>query len=1244
MFSAVVVIALFSQSYSLDIQDELVWSIGDVCIEQVDQEHYGVSVPGFSNAGDGTVLLPERTVMIPIPPGESFSVTVVPTGVRSLGAVPVIAALEFDEGGNERFITADISGLQPGWGEVAGSGTFRRAGYIAVRLRPVIVQNGELLAAGSLRIDLGRDRYFPAAQGSASLPETVYGHEGEIFRSVFGTDEVWRTPLLPRAESPFWGKPWAKIQVDTAGVFEVGAELIPDAVGMPSASFSMITGRGRMMSSENPFLDVFVPREVPIFVDDGGDGTFDSSDRVIFYGRGLSWWGKFQSGHFNSRFDSLNTYWLTWGGSGGSFMEILDGSLTGATSLGTSYTNRLHFEQNNTLALEKSVNCADDMYAWNKISSSSSTTAYYSFTSPGTTGNGTMRINLSVKNGSRLLFTARVNGEVMADTITSAGLLLWEFPVTHLKNSGNSLALKIEDLQATQSIFTVYTNWFEVFPETGFRSWSTQCQVPLDRTFPGGERRTVSWAQNLGNESFVCVALSDTAVARIDIPGGKYFEIDMPDGWIEPVMWVVPGGDFKEPVSVTSSSPGRIMETISSGSTVYIYPDEYAADMPLFARGRSDADALFLSLTEIYDEFNGGVRDPGAIRAFVHHTLKHWSSPPDQLVLVGTGHYDPRGFTTAKPCPMDVILYSYSGSLPVCSDFLYSVVRAGSLPQAAVSRIAVDSRTELQLVAQRSAEYSDPAQESGTWQSIVLGAADDERRPKNPTADETYHTNDAEKIMATVVPDRFIPLRHYLINWDWNSNWKKPEARQAYIETWSKGALVSFFLGHGGFDQIADEGLLFIEDVDLLSCGPRLPYSFFGSCDVGVFQNPSHACMAQKVTVTTGGGAIVSSAASSTSFGGQNANYFTRIINHLLSEPQYSIGECQWLGLLDGGFGSNDKPYIVFGDGSLHLALPDSGFSVDDPEMFTSELCKIDGALNRDGLVILTAWESAVVDSYYTHNHSYLIDYLSTPGIFYRGLAGASPDFAAEMFIPSFAQTGERGRVRYFAPGSRSGSLACSYPVRVIPGSASGDNEGPEMELWLSGFRGVEHPSVSGNVVFEAALEDASGINLLPYPGAQLALYIDDTPVDVSEYFTYELGSATSGRIVYPLPELQPGDHTLILRAADNVPNISLEEMTFHLTDSSSPVIDQFFVYPTPASTVMSFNWIQSTDGPVSISIFSVSGCRITTLGNLPGRTGYNQHHWNLHDEDGDMVASGSYIYVVSAGDSELTGVAAVVR
>ncbi|MCD4707519.1 MAG: hypothetical protein K8S62_07250, partial [Candidatus Sabulitectum sp.] len=152
MFPAVVFIALLPLPSFLDIHTDpdpgLVWFFDDVSIDQVDQGLYGVSVSGFSNAEDGSVLLPERTVMIPVPPDESFSVNVVPGSVRSLGAVPVIAAVEFDGDGYERFVTADISRIRSGWGEVSGSGTFRRAGYIAVRLRPVIIQNGELLAAG----------------------------------------------------------------------------------------------------------------------------------------------------------------------------------------------------------------------------------------------------------------------------------------------------------------------------------------------------------------------------------------------------------------------------------------------------------------------------------------------------------------------------------------------------------------------------------------------------------------------------------------------------------------------------------------------------------------------------------------------------------------------------------------------------------------------------------------------------------------------------------------------------------------------------------------------------------------------------------------------------------------------------------------------------------------------------------------------------------------------------------------
>ncbi len=1185
-----------------------------------------VELQGYGSACMSGVLLPERVEMIPVPVAGDISVRVVPEGVRSLGEAPPIAKSVFMNG-VETYVEASAADLPGDWGEVLERGTFRRTGYVRVRLNPVIFRDGELLTA-NLRVETDFEN---TARG-----ETVGGFEGDILETVFGTSSVWREPVGRADESPFWGKPWARIQVDTAGVYHVTGEMIPEALGMPSASFAMSTGRGMMMSYDEPAQDTYSPRPVPILVDDGGDGTFDSQDEILFYGRGLSWWGDLMGGHFNSQYAHENTYWLTWGGQGGPFMEVLDGSVTGAPSAGSSYINRLHYEKNETLA--PVFQAFQDQYGWHRIASS--IPANYSFSTPGVTGGGTMRLRFYVEDdGSGIDVSVSVNGVHAADTlIKKNGEVILDFPVGSFQSSGNTMAV-----QFSGSGHVVYTDWFEVFPETGYRSWSTMCQVPLDRMFAPGERTRVTWAQNLGGSAFACITLSDTAVAALDLPGGKDFEVPLPEGWEEAVLWVVPGGSFLEPVSVTQASPGRIMETLSSARTVYVYPDQFASDMPLFQRGRNDI--AMVSLQEVYDEFNGGVRDPNSIRAFFDHAMDTWSQPPSQLVLVGDGHWDARGFTTAKPCLMDIIAYQFSDGSPVCSDHIYSSLTSYGLPEAAVSRIPVSTRTELQLVAQKSAQYSDPSQECGTWQSVIIGAADDERYPPSPYSDQPGHTRDAEEVLTDHIPDHMVPLRNYEIFWDWNSSWKKPECRAAFIENWSEGALAVFFLGHGSFDQLTDEGLMYIEDTQSMACGPRMPYAFFGSCDVGLFQNPSHECIGGELITSSTGGAIVSSAAASKTGASSNAGFLMCMFDILLFDVSYTIGEAQWLGMINHGAYGNDKRYIIFGDGSLFLALPDSGIAIEDFELSTSQLTSIAGSLDQPGLAMITAWESARPDSYYTLNQSYLIEYLTTPGVFYRGLAPAEPGFTASMFVPEVAVTGEMARVRFFAPGEGGGDLVCAYPIDLVYGSGSPDDSiGPEIDMWISGFKGAENPQVSGEVVLEALLEDESGVNLLPYPGNQLALYIDDSPVDIADWFTYQPGSSTTGGIIYPLQELQPGEHTLRLRAADNLSNLSWSEMDFTLLEDASTGISDLFVYPTPATSVMAFNWTQSTPGPVTLSIYTVNGRRIREMGNLPGDSGYNQHTWDLTDEDGDRVASGVYVYVVSAGNSSLTGVATVAR
>jgi len=1197
------------------------------------------SAPVASNSGgfasyemDGCsvmddVHLPVRYVRLPIEPGTTPQVRVEVMGTRSIGPSAGIASSFFTEEGTEAFREASSSLLPGQWSRVVQYGTWRRAGFVEVALYPVTSRDGELQCASGMRVVVeGR---------GASSPGRAQGHQGLLYDLFFSSGNGYA--LEPRSRSgssPFWGRPWARIQVDTAGVFQVTGELLPQAVGMPSSSFSMYCGRGLGMSEEVPWNYSYEPIPVPLLVEDGGDGVFDGTDRVLFFGRGLSWWDDrigFDGLHFNGQYDSLNTYWLTWGEAGGPFMETVDCSITGAPPATGHYLGRHHFEKN--YIRETSV---WDYWSWSRLSGSHTQTATLNFDTQGATGPGLARVGLVLSAGQAKV-TAILNGVTQGDTIlSSTGRHILTFDVSGFKNAGNSLGIRFSQVSGS---YTVNFDWVSVFPEKSFSSSSTAMEVPLVYSVPIGERRRISWAQNL-DQARAFLVNGDTLIHALDLPGGNAFEVEVPFGWRMPVMFMYPTGSLPEPFSVAPASPGRIRGTLSGGDVIVFYPDEFGPDMPLLDRpdGRS---RVFVSLTEVWDEFNGGVHDPQAVRAMLDWVMNTWDPLPTEIVLVGTGHFDPRHFLYSQPCPMDVLVTRLSDE--GVSDDRYGVVSGSADPQFGVSRLLASNRSELQTLAQRAYDYFTLAA-SGDWQSEVIAAADDERMISNgvPYYTDTYHTNQTEAILESV-PGRFFVDRQFGIFHTWNDAGKKPEWRQSFIDAWSRGALVMFYMGHGSYDQIADEGLFYLEDWAQLENGGRLPYAFFGSCDVGMFQYPGRKCISGEVTLPPSGGAITSLGASLKTQGSSNRNMLISIFSVLLTNPDLSMGEATFLGKIYNG-GNYDKYYILFGDGSLDLALPDSGITHSYPVLRTGEMTSFEGTLTgREGQVMVSAWESMQPDTYYTYQTNLPIRHYTVPGLFHRGFTQAVPGFTQDIFVPLVAATGDLARVRFFSPGGAGGSLSCVFPGVIEPGNPSGDSDGPVIESWIQGYRGTQVPSVSGEVWFCAELSDPSGINLLPYPGAQLALYLDDVPSDVSSYFTFDQGSAESGRLLVPLQSLSPGMHQLRLRATDCLLNLSWSEMEFEVLSDAGPVLEQVWVYPNPSSDVAGFHWIQSGAGPVDIQVFTVAGRPVASFRNLQGMAGYNQSVWDLRDADGDPLASGAYIYTVTAGESSVTGVMAVV-
>ncbi|HRW78894.1 MAG TPA: hypothetical protein P5207_09530, partial [Candidatus Sabulitectum sp.] len=150
-----------------------------------------------------------------------------------------------------------------------------------------------------------------------------------------GADTWW--PRMERSpESPFWGRPWARIQADETGFYSVTCQELEAAgcqvSGVPSQTLAMFSGPGEMFDPEDRTAEHQL-HPVAISVEDGGDGVFGQGDSLVFYGRGLWSWRFTSDSLYRAphRYDRTNTFWLTWGGQNGARITAAEAQPSGGT-------------------------------------------------------------------------------------------------------------------------------------------------------------------------------------------------------------------------------------------------------------------------------------------------------------------------------------------------------------------------------------------------------------------------------------------------------------------------------------------------------------------------------------------------------------------------------------------------------------------------------------------------------------------------------------------------------------------------------------------------------------------------------------------------------------------------------------------------------------------------------------------------------------------------------------------------
>ena len=1190
-------------------------------------------------------VLPSLVCYIPIPPGCEPRISCLPGGSQSaeppgqLLVTPVMTGKGLDT-------EWEIPTIVPPAG-ADGYAELRTFRMLGTTVAAVTVNPFGAGITGTVPLELSVRLTWSPADGSREV-------DSPLLEALFAPGLLY-WPVTDRidAASPFWGRPWARMAVSSTGIYSVtGAELEQagcEVTGTPSGALMVFSGPGTQYVLEDP-TDEHQLSELAIEVFDGGDGIFDQSDTLIFFARELD---RFDiSGGYlqrlSHRYATHNIYWLTWGGEDGLRVDTVSAMPDASPEWGDNLLHRIWQEQEYAWIAGQEKRTG---WVWTQLFENIPSYLYFSTLSADGNGSLTLSIIPEFLNSGPHRVEFDLNGSVIEDTLWS-GMHEVILNITDLEFDPSMNLLKVTVLDEPGAI---YLNYFMVeYPRR--LSYAANRMLRFAGAFAGRYNFTFGGALS----EFGLLDLTDPALP-VRLEGqlsGEDLDVAL-DLQPNSQFWLSSGaGGYLSPDSIRVSQPGRIIGTGISGDVAIVVADQLmqAAEPLETIYARRGLSVAVVSAGEVYDEFGQGLRDPGAIRSFFRYTQDSWSSPPQSILLVGDGSYDPLMHITALPTLIPACIRLLSEDGMNYDDIFVIAHEDGIYPEAPISRIPVSSEDELAAYLSKVMTYESAAG-SGEWENRILLVADDEW---GSGTTEYIHTNSCELLADSILPASLERIKFYMIDYPWppgttpsGDHPEKPAAREAVIHELSEGCANMIFFGHGSYGQLAHEKLLVSSDVQLIDNGSRQPVMIFASCDLGHFDMISANCLAEDFALMPASGSIVSIGATRGTHSFSNEKLFSSYYEEIYGGGNPSIAEALWLAKVQMSSIGNSRYYIAFGDGGIHSVYPSAGgcsFEIPTDTLYRGRINTATGSFQRSSIGFLNITESGS-DRIYSGIGGGSITYLRYGSSIYQAfITGTEQGFSASFFMPMQADTGSFSRGSAVGISSNGCEVAFDEWITAVDeGNHSPDSLPPSIELWIDGYRGETIPNVSGDAILRAALSDSSGICTIGGgAGRSILLSLDSQGFDVSRYFTYDINSYTCGEVEYSLPELAEGDHRIILVAWDGMGNSARDTLDFVVTDVSEDLLSSVFVYPNPGEGQRCFSFETSSAGTAAVTVYTVAG-RAIWRETIICNEGYNQVIWNGLDMDLDEPGSGAYIYRVDfaalgGASCSVTDIVAVVR
>lgn len=443
-------------------------------------------------------------------------------------------------------------------------------------------------------------------------------------------------------------------------------------------------------------------------------------------------------------------------------------------------------------------------------------------------------------------------------------------------------------------------------------------EPPLRLTCQAGERK-YQIGGFVGSDIWL-YDISDPArpvqLTGATVNGGTLSFADAPT---QPVTYLaLTGTQIRRPDAIILDTPSNLHSPAHQADYVIIaHADLIAAVQPLAAFHQAQGrQVTVVDVQQIYDEFNGGLLAPSAIREFLTYAYENWASPaPTYVLLVGDGSYDPldhAGYHAPTLIPPYLAMVDpWWGE--TAADPLYVAISGNDpLPDMLLGRLPVNTAAEARVVAAKIIQYQQSPY-LGDWNAHHVFVADNADAAGN-------FAQSANAIYNAFIQEPWIGSKIYL------DTLSIEAARQAVLSAWQSGALLISFTGHSSWHQWAAESIFDIHTVAQLRNEQRLPVLLSMTCFTGLFQHPEYGTLDESLLRQANGGAVATWSPSGLGIanGHDELHYglYRAVFNHQVTELGAAIQSAQlYLYSQPADHTNLLYTYHLFGDPAMSLNL-----------------------------------------------------------------------------------------------------------------------------------------------------------------------------------------------------------------------------------------------------------------------------------------------------------------------------------